>query len=390
MNSLDSAKAAAGLAAAGFEIVNRQEDADAVVVNTCTVTATADRKSAQAGRGAEKRGKHLVVIGCGPAVDLSAWKKDFASAEVFGNLQDFLVAYDVQPIETELPITERTRLPIAIQTGCDCGCTFCLTRIARGKSESFAPAKIIAEIHRAEAAGISEIVLTGINIAAYGCKNTNQPDHSRFAEMLRKILTETTIPRIRLSSLGPQYLDEQFFKVFADERICDFLHLSIQSGSPEILQKMARGHGVDEIRRIAIRAREVRPDVCLAADLIAGFPGESDENFVETVALAEEIRLAKIHAFPFSPRPGTVAGEMTNQLALPVKKARAEELRKLGQKLRAEFIGSQVGKTAAVLVEADGTGLSTNYLRVRVSDQQVGEIVKVELNSENLTEKQEG
>ncbi len=376
MNWLDSARLAAALQSAGNVAVNDEEEADYIFVNTCTVTSEADRKSRQTVNRAGQMQKQVAVMGCGPRVDQSDWQVQNDSALIFGDESEMLAHFGVEQNELLLPLNSRTRLPVAIQTGCDNECSFCITRIARGAHRNLPTEAIIHQINQAYESGVREVVLTGINLAAWGCEDSRKPQQARLYELLQAILQGTDMPRIRLSSIGPEYIQPAFFDVYADERICDYLHISLQSGSDSVLKRMQRGHGTKEVEWIAERARAVRPDTALAADIIAGFPGETDAEHRETLAFIEKLQFAKLHVFPYSVREGTPAAEMP-QLSQELKKARAAEIRELASTLRKDFIESQLGKTHRVLVEGNGTGLSGNYLRLPTGNAVPGEIISV-------------
>lgn len=383
MNWLDSARLSAALSSAGHVPVHNEDQADYVLVNSCTVTAQADRKSRQQANAARRAQKQVAVLGCGPRVDAQAYREQLGDTLVFDSEQRLLDYFGVEGDSDPLPLNTRTRLPIAIQTGCDDVCAFCITRIARGAHRSLPIDAIVRQIRHAEELELKEIVLTGINLAAWGCDNTRRPEQARLHELLEAILRETAIPRIRLSSLGPQYLQPGFFDVLADERICDHLHLSVQSGSPTVLQRMARGHGVNEVIAVAEQARAARPHVGLAADMIVGFPGESDDEFRESLQTVETVAFSKLHVFPFSPREGTPAATAGNQVPTEIKKERAAELRKQGETLRDRFVRSQWGTEHTVLVEQNETGLSTHYIRVRVPGGREGDLRTLQLDADN-------
>lgn len=384
MNWLDSARLGASLQQAGHQLVDSAEEADSVVVNSCTVTAEADRKSRKFAHAAERLGKQTLVTGCGPRADPVQWHQRFPAGQVLAQDSELLGHFGVTDHDPLFPVCSRTRLPVAIQTGCDDLCSFCITRIARGAHRSHPADKLVAHVREAYRQGIREVVITGINLAAWGADNSRDPGAARLHELLRRLLDQTDMPRIRLSSLGPQYLHPAFFEVFADPRICDHLHLSVQSGSASVLRRMQRGHDADQVRRVAERARAVRPDVALTADFIAGFPAESDAEQAETVALVDAIGFAKLHVFPFSPRAGTPAADLPGQLHGQLKKDRAAELRAAGDRGRTAFLRGQLGKTAAVLVETGQRGLSTNYIRLPVPGGLEGSIQRVEVTAEAI------
>lgn len=387
MNWLDSARLAAALQGAGHHAVNHEAEADYVFVNTCTVTSEADRKSKQTVNKAGRAQKQVAVMGCGPRVDINGWQQQAEGALVFNNDAAMLAHFGIEEDEAQLPLSSRTRLPVAIQTGCDNECSFCITRIARGAHRSLPVEGIVRQVNQAFEHGIREIVLTGINLAAWGCEDSNRPEQARLHDLLEALLNRTEMPRIRLSSIGPQFIQPAFFDLYQDERICDYLHISLQSGSDSVLQRMVRGHGTEEVLRVAERARAVRPDTAMSADIIAGFPGESEAEHRETLELLQAVAFAKLHVFPYSIREGTPAAELPGQLEQAIKKARAGEIRELARQLRKRFIESQLGHEIGVLTEGSGeSGLSGNYIRVRLANATPGAIQRVRLTPENLDE----
>ena len=388
MNWLDSARLAAALQSAGHTPVEEESEADHVFVNTCTVTAEADRKSKQTVNKAGRSQVQVAVMGCGPRVDRGGWQQQTDNALVFADEASMFSHFGVEVDELQLPLNSRTRLPVAIQTGCDNLCTFCITRVARGPHRNLPTDTIVAQINQALDHDIREVVLTGINLAAWGCEDSNRPEQARLHELLEAILIRTEMPRIRLSSLGPQFIQPGFFDVYRDERICDYLHISLQSGSDGVLERMVRGHGTAELYRIAEGARAARPGTALAADMIAGFPGETAQEHRETMALLQQTGFAKLHVFPYSTREGTPAAALPGQLPQELKKERAAEIRELGRSMRKAFLEAQLGKRLQVLVESSGNnGLSTNYIRMQVDSADMGDILELTLTPTNLAEK---
>ncbi len=387
MNWLDSARLAAALQTAGHQSVNDEAEADYVFVNTCTVTSEADRKSKQTVNKAGRAQKQVAVMGCGPRVDINGWQQQAEGALIFNNDSEMLAHFGIEDDETQMPLSSRTRLPIAIQTGCDNECSFCITRIARGAHRSLPLEGIIRQVNQAFDHGIQEIVLTGINLAAWGCDNSNQPQQARLHQVIETILQQTEMPRIRLSSLGPQFIQPAFFDVFADERVCDYLHISLQSGSDTVLDRMVRGHSTAELLTITESARKVRPDTAVAADMIAGFPGETEQEHQATLTLLQKVQFAKLHVFPYSEREGTAAATADAPVDIAVRKQRAAEIRDLGRAMRTQFISQQLGKEFSVLVEGNGSGLTGNYIRMRTAELQEGEIHRIRLTSDTLAER---
>lgn len=388
MNWLDSARLSGVLQGAGHIRTQDESEADYVFVNTCTVTAEADRKSRQSVSAAGRRQKQVAVMGCGPRVQESGWGEEASDTLVFTSEEHMLDHFGVSDEPVRLCTDSRTRLPVAIQTGCDNLCTFCITRIARGRHRNISADLIVEQVRQAEELGIREVVLTGINLAAWGCEDTTRPQQAQLHVLLEQILAATREMRVRLSSLGPQFIQPGFFDVFTDERICDYLHLSIQSGSPAVLERMIRGHGMDEVYRIVEQARAARPDTAINTDLIAGFPGEGEREFAETVAMVERIGFAKLHVFPYSSREGTEAALFAEQVPMQERKRRAAILRDLGKQTRKAFLQSQLGKSKKILVESGNSGLSGNYIRARVDEpfDCRGQFSEVKLSRENMQE----
>lgn len=387
LNQLDSARLAGALARAGHQPAASEGEADWVLVNTCTVTSESDRKSRQVAHGVVRAERRLAVLGCSARVETERWRAAMPGALVFTHEAELLAHFGADGDAPPFPLTSRTRLPVAVQMGCDDVCAFCITRVARGPHRSLPAGEVVRQVAEAEANGVREVVLTGVNLAAWGCEDTRRPEGSRLAELIERLLRETGMPRIRLSSLGPQYLRGGFFDVLSDGRACDHLHLSVQSGSPAVLARMGRGHGVEEVLGAADAARRVRPDVALTADFITGFPGETDGEHRETLRLVETVRFARLHVFPYSAREGTLAAVLPRQVPPDVRKERARELRRLGERLRAEFVRSQYGRRVQTLVETDGTGLTTNYVRLRVPGVAEGELADVEVTPETVADR---
>lgn len=387
MNQLDSARLRAALQGAGHEAVESEEAADYAFVNTCTVTAQADRKSRQGVNAAERNARQVAVLGCSVRIDADKWQAALPDSLVFADDAAMYRYFGADPDSSRMPLTSRTRLPVAIQTGCDDICSFCITTLARGSHRSLPTEQVVEQVQEAQRHGVAEIVLTGINLAAWGSPNSKlYPQQARLHELLQALLTHTSIPRIRISSIGPQYLQEGFWEVYADPRICDYLHLSVQSGSDPVLRLMERGHGVTEVLNIAEQARKVRPATALAADFIVGFPGETDSFHRQTLALVNAVEFSKLHVFPYSVREGTAAANYAGQLPTDIRKTRAAELRALGKSLRSTFIAAQIGQTLSVLVEERGHGWSSNYIRYQTAGYAEGSIAQIRLSADTLGE----
>ncbi len=387
MNFVDSERIAKELSTMGFEI--SEKNPDLIIVNTCTVTDNADKKSLSFAKSALKKGKKVIITGCSVKIEKEKIAQNLPKALIFDNKEqiiEYLKELKEKKSSSKSNIFEspRTRAFVEIQTGCDTYCSYCIVPFTRGPSVNRDEKEIIQEIKELEEKNYKEIVLTGINLASWGASNTNKPEESRFSYLLEQILKKTNIPRIRISSVGAKFLDNYFFDLFSDPRICDHLHISVQSGSDQILAKMNRGHGTKEIISVAERAKKVRPNVALTSDFIVGFPGETEKYFLESENLAHQMGLAKMHVFPFSVRSGTVAEKMPEQISTQIKKERADYLKKVGDKLRKKFIANNLGSNRTVLFENDGLGWTKNYIKTKKLGAEENEIIKIKLSDDNI------
>ena len=375
------------LLAAGHELVATPEQADKVVVNTCAVTREAARDARSATRRIHRDNPNaeILLTGCYATVA----PQELARVEGVGRLvpnrdKATLVQLIDPSVSLEVPLFDcepllrdflsgemsRTRAFIKAQDGCDNRCTFCITTVARGAAQSRRLGDVVAEIQALAGAGYQEAVLTGVHLGSYG-HDLENPHGLR--DLVQAILQHTDMPRLRLSSLEPWDIDSDFFQLWQNARLLPHLHLPLQSGSDRILRLMARRTRRDSFRALVAAARAEIPDLSLSTDLIAGFPGETEADFQETVALVEEIAFSRLHAFTYSARPGTAAAQMSGQLPKAVRKARTQQLIALGERLSLAFHHSYEGRATNVLWEmatgANGHGLrwqgyTDNYIRV--------------------------
>jgi threonylcarbamoyladenosine tRNA methylthiotransferase MtaB len=369
--------------AAGHEIVPEAAGADLVVVNTCTVTTEAASDSRAAIRRAKRLGAgELVVTGCwatlepGKAAALPGVtriipniRKDNLVVDVLGLSQQ---AFELEPIARQpLPgLHQRTRSFIKAQDGCDNACTFCITTLARGASRSRPVDNIVEDINSALEGGAREIVLTGVHLGSWGLDL--MPTRC-ITDLISALLTRTSVPRLRLSSLEPWDLEADFFHLWRDPRLCRHLHLPLQSGSASVLRRMRRKTTPDEFARLAEAAREAITDVAITTDVIVGFPGETEDEFAETLAFIKSIQFAGGHVFSYSPRPGTPAANMKGQVRGEIVKKRSAVLRGILAESSEVFHRNFIGRTMPVLWEARSIftdkgwqieGLTDNYIRV--------------------------
>ena len=376
--------------AQGHVLVAEAENADLAVINTCAVTVEAASDSRHMIRRAAREGaKEIVVTGCwatmnpNGAAALPNVSRVVVNAEkerlVPDQLQIPLETFELEPVEREyLPGARlRTRAFIKVQDGCDNRCTFCITTLMRGEGRSRSVEEVLADIHAAVRGGVQEVVLTGVHLGSWG-QDFSEPSHLKY--LVQAILRRTDVPRVRLSSLEPWDLDADFFSLWADEpRLCRHLHLPLQAGCDATLRRMARKTTQASFRQLVEAARKVCPEIAITTDLIAGFPGETDAEFAETLAFVEMMGFAGGHVFTYSPRPGTAAAKMPGQVPPPVRKQRNARLREVIEASSLTYRSRFLQKTLPVLWEGaaelrpDGwhmSGLTDNYVRVNATAPQ--------------------
>lgn len=370
----------------GHEVVDTAEDADLCVINTCAVTTDAGRKSRKLIHQAHRQSPdaQIVVTGCYSQIEREKVESIPGVAHVIDNMQkDKLVPellgideenwMDQEPLSRDLAPKEarRTRAFIKVQDGCDNRCTFCVTTIARGAGRSRPMNEIIQEIQDLHAAGYNEAVLSGVHLGSYG---RDLDDGSDLKILIQAILDQTTIQRIRISSLEPWDIPENFFDLWYDSRLCRHIHLPLQAGCDRTLKRMARRTRVDAFRQLVHDARRVMPAVGISTDIIVGFPGETDEDFEESLAFVQEMNFCHMHVFRYSPRPGTAAARMPDHVEKSVKQIRSAAMQELADQGRKAFYKNALHQTCEVLWEqsmekADGTlwwqGLTDHYIRVQ-------------------------
>ncbi len=366
------------------EVIRRAAEAaglsGAVIVNTCAVTAEAERQARQAIRRARRQHPEAMIIVTGCAAEIAP--EHYAAFpevdRVLGNRaklqpQSYLPA----PHPTPPPRTKegnegavdgfegKSRAFLQVQQGCDHRCTFCIIPYARGPSRSVPMGLVADQARRLVAAGYREIVLTGVDLTAYGADLPGRPSLGQMARRLLAAVPE--LERLRLSSLDPAEIDEELWRLLSEERrLMPHLHLSLQAGDDLILKRMKRRHSRAQAIAVARRARALRPEVALGADLIAGFPTETDDMFRRSLDLVAECGLAFVHVFPYSARPGTSAARMP-RLPEPLVKERAARLRAAGATALAGELRSRVGSETDVLVERTGMGRAEFYAAVSFS-----------------------
>ena len=377
----------------------------AVIVNTCAVTAEAQRQARQAIRKARREHPEapLIVTGCAAQTEVQAFAQMPEADAVLGNAEKLdavhwrKVADALSAEKAEKPVfvsdimqerkarpvpfsgfAERTRAFVQVQTGCNHRCTFCIIPYGRGNARSLDVDEVIAQVRAARAAGHREVVLTGVDLTSWG---EDLPGNQRLGDLVAAILRDVpALERLRISSIDVAEIDETFLRVLAEEeRLMPHLHLSLQAGDDLILKRMKRRHSRAQAVEFCARARELRPGITFGADLIAGFPTETEEMFENTFAIVRDCRLIWTHVFPFSARPGTPAARMP-QVPGDVVKARAAKLRAAGEAERKAWLAAQVGTEKRVLVEKPGLARAEDNALVRVDGAlPAGEIVAVRI-----------
>jgi threonylcarbamoyladenosine tRNA methylthiotransferase MtaB len=356
--------------------------ANTIIVNTCAVTAEAERQARQAIRRAHRENPEarIVVTGCAVQIDPQSWAGLPGVARVLGN-EDKLkpeswaepagsaVSDIMQARETAAHlVTEfagRARAFVQVQQGCDHRCTFCVIPFGRGPNRSVPMGGIVAQVRALVESGYQEVVLTGVDIASYGADLPGTPSLGQMARRLLVAVPE--LPRLRLSSIDPAAMDADLWRLIETEpRLMPHLHLSMQAGADLILKRMKRRHARAEALAIVARARALRPGIGIGADLIAGFPTETDALFVETLAFVQEADIAFLHVFPYSARSHTPAARMP-QVPVALRRERAARLREAGAANAARFLAGQVGQEISVLTESEATGHAETFAPVTLA-----------------------
>jgi threonylcarbamoyladenosine tRNA methylthiotransferase MtaB len=383
LNQSEIEKMALQFRRAGHELVENAGQADLVVVNTCAVTSAASSDSRQHIRQAAKLGNaRIVATGCWVTVDPQSALKLPSVVRVADNLNKHRLVSDILGKEDSLNdnslltrialpgLHKRTRAFIKIQDGCDNYCTYCITRIARGKSRSQSLNEILRDIQSALEGGVKEIVLTGAQLGSWGIDFRPK---KKLMDLINNIFERTSLERLRLSSLEPWEVDDDFFAIFQNKRFCRHLHLPLQSGSGSILKRMARPITPGRFCDLISRLRGNCPEIAITTDLIVGFPGETENEFNESTEFIKKINFAGGHVFSFSPRPATSAASLPDPVQTIVKKERSRLLRSVISESAKQYRHKFMGQNMRILWEKSETidgeiwrleGLTDNYLRV--------------------------
>jgi threonylcarbamoyladenosine tRNA methylthiotransferase MtaB len=366
------------LADDGHRIVGPEETADVCIFNSCTVTSIASRKSRQMLRQLRRSNPGCTMVATGCYTELAADEARALGVDlVVGNLDkdrlpDLLAEHEVlvpaEPADHVAAAAGRTRAFLKVQDGCDNRCTFCVVTLARGGGRSRAADHAVAEVRALERIGYREVVLSGVHLGSYGHDLGDQRGLERLVE---RILAETGVERLRLSSLEPWDLEPGFFELFGNPRLLPHLHVPLQSGCNATLRRMGRRTDRARFRALVAAARAAIPRVSISTDIMVGFPGETDDEFERSLGFVEEIEFSRLHVFRFSPRPGTAAATMGGQVAGEVAQRRSRRMLAVGALLEARFLDRHAGTTAPVLweeAEEAGSGLrwsglTDTYLR---------------------------
>ncbi|HYG56939.1 MAG TPA: tRNA (N(6)-L-threonylcarbamoyladenosine(37)-C(2))-methylthiotransferase MtaB [Symbiobacteriaceae bacterium] len=394
VNQYDTEAMMASFRRAGYQIVDFQEPADFYIVNTCTVTGRGAAKSRQLIRNAIRRSPLSVVAvaGCYTQTDPDEVAAIPGVSLIIGNQDRHQVvelceqaANSPEPIRAvnniwkarefeEMPVDSfrgHTRAVVKIQEGCNIFCTFCIIPYARGTPRSRRPESVIEEVTRLAEEGFREVVLTGIHLGSYG---KDYKYEFTLAQVVEKMAAVEGIDRIRLSSLEPKHVTPHLMDLLQhNPKVCRHLHLSLQSGSQTVLERMKRAYTAGEFREVVQELRRRTPELGLTTDVIVGFPGESEAEHQESMAFIREMGFSRLHVFPFSPRKGTPAATMPDQVTKAVKERRTHEMIELGRELALAFAQRFQGQALQVLAEEEADtdpgwleGYTDNYIRVRL------------------------
>jgi threonylcarbamoyladenosine tRNA methylthiotransferase MtaB len=379
---------------------------DTVIVNTCAVTAEAERQARQTIRKLRRNNPtaRIIVTGCAaqvkpeqfaamPEVDRILGNEEKLQAGSYGLDDDARVRVnDIMSVrETAAHMIagfeDRARAFVQVQQGCDHRCTFCIIPYGRGNSRSVPIGRVVEQVRELVRNGYNEVVLTGVDITSYG---PDLPGRPMLGQMIRRLLANVPeLPRLRLSSLDPVEIDSDLFRLIAEEpRLLPHLHISLQAGDDMILKRMKRRHLRADAIAFVEKVKALRPDMVFGADLIAGFPTETDEMFENTLRSVDDCDLTYLHVFPYSERPGTPAARMP-QLPVEVRKERAARLRAAGEARQASFLASRIGTEAEVLMEKPGMGRTEHFAPVLLdTDVAPGTILRARITgagAEQLT-----
>jgi threonylcarbamoyladenosine tRNA methylthiotransferase MtaB len=371
LNQSESETLARQFVSAGCQVVGTDEETDVYILNTCTVTHIADHKCRQSLRSARRSSPHALIIATGCYINRSAAEIEaIESVDLIVPNEEKLRLIDI--IGQRITLAEgskgldssiRTRAFIKAQDGCNHRCSYCIVPLVRGREKSLPADEIMAEIDARVAGGFKEVVLTGTEIGSYSL------DGLDIKGLLERILAETKIERLRISSLQPYEITAELLELWKNPRLCPHFHISLQSGADSVLIRMNRGYSVSGYAKTLAMIRETLPDAAITTDIIVGFPGETDAEFQQTVDFCQKMGFARIHVFSYSARPGTAAADMPGQVDARLKKERSAKMLALAKESAGVFRSRFLNKTMEVLWEQKSeagiwSGYTSNYIRV--------------------------
>lgn len=381
----------------GYTYTSDASIANLIILNTCTVTNSADSKCLKVARRLRRENEtaKLVICGCGVQNDKSKYEEINADVLIGNNgkskIIDILNNKEILPVSIsdtfeDMYITtfEQVRAYIKIQDGCENYCSFCIIPFVRGKKCSKDYDTIIKEVTSLSNNGFKEIVLTGIHTGSYNNNSKN------IVDLIKDLSSIKGIKRIRISSIEITELKEDFFKLLATNKvICDNLHIPLQSGSNNILKRMNRKYDLSYYENVINRLREIKPNMYISTDIIVGHPYEVDEDFIDTYDFAKKMKFAKIHVFPYSDRNGTLSSKMDMHVDSTTKKERSKKLIELSNNLEREFSLSNIGLTKEVLIEEVKkdylVARTSNFVKVKInSNDKLNDMIKIKLTEENI------
>jgi len=394
LNKSETELLARQMAEAGYKLVSPTDKADVYILNTCTVTHIADSKSRQRLRLAHRRNPDALLVATGCYAQRAP--QELARIEgvslVLGNeqkphllelLEESGLISSPDPIKGDFTSSYhtalRTRAFIKVQDGCNSFCSYCIVPLVRGRERNLPTDQIIEEVKHRIADGYKEVILTGTEIGSYNCNAVN------LRGLLERILVETDVTRLRLSSLQPQEISPELIGLWHDQRLCRHFHLSLQSGSDAVLSRMKRRYSTTDYQRAVSLIRALVPEAAITTDIIVGFPGETEEEFEESYSFCRQVEFARIHVFSYSPRHGTQAAQMPQPVVAQVKKERSQKMLALAKESAQNFSQRFLGKTMPVLWEKQSDGLwsghTDNYIRVytRTNDDLTNKLLTVKL-----------
>ncbi len=408
VNQSESASIEGTLRNNNYQIVDKNDDPDVVIVNTCTVTARSDHESRQMVRRALKSGAKVIATGCYAqlrseelteikGLDLivgNSGKQDIidylnninGSAEEKSEHASVCVDNPANPLQLQPYYSTRSRAFLKVQDGCNFACSYCAVPKARGKSRSLPLKDVLKAVDELSSQGYREIVLTGIHIGTYGL---DRKPKSSLLELMDRITEGHLDIRFRLSSIEPQELNEGLLALIKERNICPHLHIPLQSGSDRILKLMNRRYTTGHYQQLINKIITAMPDIAIGTDIIIGFPGESDKDFDDTVKFIEQIPLSYMHVFPYSKRPDTKALLLSDFISEKVKKDRGKKLMKISEYKKNNYIAMNMGRVLDVIVEKKNvttgcySAISGNYLRLLVKSEYLesGQNLKVRIRS---------